>query len=322
MKKIIIYIFLSLVVFILMFFGYINLSWDKNLDAPYPKIVASNDSSIVELGSYLVYGPAHCAYCHVPTEQKNKVVAGEKIPLSGGTTFNLPIGTFTTPNLTPDEETGIGNISDEELARSIRYSVNHNNKLMFPFMLYQDLTDEHLTAIISFLRSQKPIFNDLPSNEYNLLGKIYSSLGFLKQVTASKNIAKTIAKDSTKEYGKYLVNSVANCIYCHTNQNMKTGEFISKPFAGGRILDAEPFSGLQKGYEYITPNLTTDNETGIMAFWSEKDFIRRFKSGRIHVGSPMPWEAFARMDEVDMKAIYRYLKSLEPVRNKINRVYR
>jgi hypothetical protein len=34
----------------------------------------------------------------------------------------------------------------------------------------------------------------------------------------------------------------------------------------------------------------------------------------------MPWGAFSRMNEVELKAIYRYLKSLDPVSNKIEKV--
>jgi hypothetical protein len=33
----------------------------------------------------------------------------------------------------------------------------------------------------------------------------------------------------------------------------------------------------------------------------------------------MAWGAFSRMNEVDLKALYRYLKSLKPVLNKIEK---
>ena len=37
------------------------------------------------------------------------------------------------------------------------------------------------------------------------------------------------------------------------------------------------------------------------------------KSGRVYKDSPMPWLAFAGMDTVSLQAVYRYLKSIEPV---------
>jgi len=33
----------------------------------------------------------------------------------------------------------------------------------------------------------------------------------------------------------------------------------------------------------------------------------------------MPWGSFSRMDDLDLKAIYRYLNSLDPVENKIEK---
>ena len=46
---------------------------------------------------------------------------------------------------------------------------------------------------------------------------------------------------------------------------------------------------------------------------TEDEFVTRFKAGRLLPGSPMPWQGFMRMDEDDMRAIYRYLKTVPPV---------
>ena len=46
-------------------------------------------------------------------------------------------------------------------------------------------------------------------------------------------------------------------------------------------------------------------------------FRLRFRLGRLIPGSPMPWQAFSRMDEDDLRAIYRYLKSVPPVKNDV-----
>ena len=75
-----------------------------------------------------------------------------------------------------------------------------------------------------------------------------------------------------------------------------------------------------EGYSFITPNLTPDKETGIMANWDESTFINRMRAGRVHKGSPMPYGAFSRMDDLELKAIYRYLQSLDPVNNKIEKI--
>ena len=50
---------------------------------------------------------------------------------SGETTY---LGTWRAPNLTPDAATGIGNVTDAEFARMIRYGVNRDGHIGFPFM--------------------------------------------------------------------------------------------------------------------------------------------------------------------------------------------
>jgi hypothetical protein len=103
---------------------------------------------------------------------------------------------------------------------------------------------------------------------------------------------------------------------CHTRRDLKTGEFTGVPFAGGMAFPADKFS---EGYTFVTPNLTPDPETGVMSAWNEQGFIDRFRAGRVHKGSQMPWGSFSRMNELELKAVYRYLKSLDPVKNKIER---
>jgi hypothetical protein len=63
---------------------------------------------------------------------------------------------------------------------------------------------------------------------------------------------------------------------------------------------------------FVPPDLRL-GPTGILNGLSEQDFIARFRvEGRAGLGSPMPWEAFARMTDDDLGAIYRYLKTLPP----------
>ena len=46
---------------------------------------------------------------------------------------------------------------------------------------------------------------------------------------------------------------------------------------------------------------------------SEDDFVGRVRSGRLLPHSPMPWQGFMRLNEDDLRAIYRYLKTVPPV---------
>src|SRR4051812_24703368 len=96
-------------------------------DAPYPKITASTDTAIIARGRHLVLGPGHCVDCHSTTKNVDSVLKlGQDPVLSGGFKFDLPFGRFYTRNLTPDKETGIGSLTDGEVARVLRYSVKKN----------------------------------------------------------------------------------------------------------------------------------------------------------------------------------------------------
>jgi hypothetical protein len=99
---------------------------------------------------------------------------------------------------------------------------------------------------------------------------------------------------------------------------MKTGEYAGPRYAGGFVMHAE-IDPAMEGYVFLTPNLTPDPETGVMVKWDEETFITRFKHGRTQPGSPMPWESYAMMSEMELKALYRYLTSLEPQKSAITK---
>ena len=68
-------------------------------------------------------------------------------------------------------------------------------------------------------------------------------------------------------------------------------------------------------------NLTSDPETGIGA-WSVKTFIDTVRNGRYEgVGRPllppMPYQNIAGATDEDLRAIFAYLKSIPPVRNRV-----
>jgi mono/diheme cytochrome c family protein len=288
---------------------FIILTWNRQFDAPYPDIHASSDSTVIARGKYLAYGPAHCATCHIPMDKIMAVEDGLEMPLSGGWEVDIPPGVFRAPNLTPDPETGIANVTDGELARIGRF--------IAPFMPFQELTDEDLTAVISFLRSQPPVRHEVKRSEIKFLGKALMAFGMLDPRGPETAPLKSIKPDTTSQYGAYIAKHMANCLGCHTRTDLKSGKFTGPQFAGGFEFEPDAFS---QGYSFISPNLTPDQETGIIAGWDEDAFEMRFRGGRLYEGSPMPWGAFSRMSDRDLKAVYKFLHSLKPVRNTIEKI--
>jgi len=304
---------IGILVIIIGFVIFVNARANRTYDAPYPEITASLDSSLIARGEALVNGPAHCADCHAPISEHPRLNAGEKVPMSGGFDFVIPPGIIHAPNITPDVETGIGSFTDQEIARALRYGVKRNGQPLVDFMPFYDLSDRDLTAIISYLRTTAPVKNKRPANEWNFLGKTVLAMGLVKPM-GDGIIPEAPEPDSTVAYGRYLAESVANCRGCHSERNMMTGAYIGPHYAGNAKFEVLDDKGnIIKGKHLVTPNLTPDPETGRMALWPQEVFIARFRAGKVIPGSPMPWGPYKRMTDLDLKAIYKYLNSLEPV---------
>ncbi|HEX2607186.1 MAG TPA: cytochrome c [Flavisolibacter sp.] len=275
-------------------------------EAEYPTIKASKDSALIAKGRHIVLGPGHCLDCHSPIKNVDSVLKlGQDPPLSGGMAFKLPFGTFYTRNLTSDPETGLGNFTDGEIARVLRHSVKKNGEAVLPFMPFQDLSDEDLTAVISYLRSTKPVKNKVPDHSYNAMGALIKAF-LIKPSGPSQPPVASVKADTTAAYGRHLVMAVANCNECHTKRD-GIGAYVGEPLAGGTEFSEEGHPTL------YTPNLTPDPSSRIYG-WSEADFIKRFRMGKLISYSHMPWESFGRMTDDELKAIYKYLKELKPVK--------
>jgi mono/diheme cytochrome c family protein len=296
----------SLAVLALGAFIALERGWARTFDAPYPDMRASTDSAVLERGRYLVYGPAACAYCHVVRQQWKPLDRGDMLPLTGAHVFPLPFGQIYSANITPDPDTGIGRRTDGELARILRYGVRADGHVAVPLMEYDGLADEDLAAVISFLRSRPGVRHVVPAHDLTLLGRGLMALAIEPFRPASPPTHAPSGVSVAR--GAYLALKVSACVSCHTNRNGR-GELVGPPFAGGQHMDV----AADATKVYVTPNLTPDAKSSVIGQWTEDVFIRRFRQGELVDGSPMPWGAYGRMTDDDLRSVYRYLRSLPPV---------
>jgi mono/diheme cytochrome c family protein len=303
--------------------GYASSTAESKLqfpDTPAPALAASTDPAVIEQGRYLVHGPAHCAQCHSTDDREHP----EKItdaPLDGGLEFAMgPLGTRYGRNLTPDA-TGIGDLTDEQVARTIRTGVLHDGELSF-FMRFSAarLSDEDIVAVLSYLRSLEPVANEVPRGEWKLFGKVLLTYAFPPMAPRSQEGPDHVpAGDGPSlERGEYLAEHVMVCTTCHSEFDMTKFE-VTGPKAGGSLPD--PSHGSDTDMEFVAPNLTS-HETGYTGKVSEDEFLARIRSGRTYPSSIMPWENFGAVTDDDLRSVYRYLKSLPPVDNDPGPSYR
>jgi mono/diheme cytochrome c family protein len=279
----------------------------RHFEAPYPNIKSSNDSAVIARGKHLVLGPAHCVACHSTAVDRDSLIqADADVPLSGGFPFTFGLGTFYSRNITPDSATGIGNLTDRELARIMRYGVHKNGESVLPFMSYQNMSDDDLRAIISYLRTTKPVHNEVPDHDVNLMGNVVRAF-LLEPVGPAGEVPHDVPCDTTAAYGKYLVTKVAQCGGCHS-QHDETGKILGAELAGGT-----PMTRPGSTVALAPPNLTPDSSSRIFG-WSQDDFVKRFRMGQLNPHSEMPWPSFSRMTDEELKAIYQYLKTVKPAK--------
>jgi len=187
--------------------------------------------------------------------------------------------------------------------------VNREGRIALPFKdAFADMAEEDLVAILSYLRTLPPLPGAPPTEQVNLIGKITLAY-FIEPYGPADAPPERLRPDSSVAYGSYLANTLGRCGSCHTPRNLRTGEYLGPRFSGGLPFDSRDHPGTV----YVTPNLTSDPTTGHITDWTEEQFVRRMREGAAIPDSPMPWGSYIRMTESDLRAVYRYLQSLEPV---------
>jgi mono/diheme cytochrome c family protein len=307
---------LALSIVVVALAGYVRRTWDRTWDAPTPDIHASTDPDVIERGEYLVFGPAHCVECHTASVEtfERYVATKERPPLAGGMPFAVPpLVTLYPKNLTPDPETGIGRYSDGQIARLLRYSVRADGHASVqPLMPYGSMSDDDLTAIISFLRAQPPVRRHVPDAEWTLTGKVVRSLSPVFEPRTGVQAPKTSpAEQPTLERGEYLARSVGNCEGCHSPRSQVTFQLSGPEFSGGAPMEPRPLPGVDRTMWYQPPNLTPRVGSAIRRFPDRETFVARFqRGGRKHEASPMAWDSFGKMTTEDAGALFEYFMSL------------
>lgn len=304
---------LSAIFFILIAFAVYVYSTDiPYYDVSTIEYVAQSSPKSIERGEKLT--SMLCASCHLNRETGK---------LTGIKMIEAPpeFGEIYSQNITQDKTYGIGNWSDGELLYLLRTGIKKNGQYAPPYMAkLPKMADEDIDAIISFLRSDHEMVKadstkDTPSKP-SFLTKLLSRVAW-KPFPMPK--AKTYVPDSsnTTEFGKYLANNL-ECFSCHS-ADFKTNDFLkpesSKGYFGGgnKPLD-------EKGRVMLTPNLTPDKETGI-GNWSKEKFVKAVKYG-IKEGEPAlsyPMAPYSRLSDYEVGAIFEYLKTIPPIKNKVER---
>jgi mono/diheme cytochrome c family protein len=239
-------------------------------------------------GRHLVEVVAQCSTCH-----------GED---HGGMELaNDPwLGRLWGSNLTPGRG-GLAEHTDTDLVRAIRHGVKRDGTpvLMMPALNFYHLSDADLGAIIAYIRSLPPVDREVASRRFGVLTAVAIASGRVPDLIPAELLVSppprldVASPGATPEYGAYLVET-GGCRVCH-RQDLRGG---LHPLS---LSDEPP-----------PPDLTAG---GPLATWTEQDFVHTMRTGVTPDGRRvdpkwMPWPAFAGMSDLEMKAIFLYLRSI------------
>jgi mono/diheme cytochrome c family protein len=269
------------------------------------------EKDLVAKGQYIFAIAGGCA-CHtVPKETYH----------TGGRAFPIPLGTVYSTNITQDKETGLGNWTDEQIHDAMVKGTRQDGSRILPVMPYvgySGMAQEDLKALIAYMRTLKPVKK--PTPELNTWVPWVRSVGiplYLRVFVRFSNSPEQAPKSGI-ERGRYLVNHVSLCGDCHTPRNS-----LGVPNRSLYLAGASAKSG-PLGEE--VPNITPDKETGI-GEWTREDIAEVLISGtkpdfdnvqglmyEVIQGTPHGYKDMKREDAL---AIAEYLKSVPPIKNRI-----
>jgi hypothetical protein len=274
---------------------------DKNNFEP-----ASTES--IKRGEKIVMN--YCVLCH----------GGEDGKLSGKMMDDIPsfFGTIHTSNITNHMEKGIGKYTKDQLRTLLRTRVKSDGKkanmLMPAFPL---MADEDINGIIDFLKSDHFAVQSseatYPPQKLKWIGR-----SFDKKIKIGKMPEKPILLPDTNnknEWGKYLVTGVYRCYECHN------GEMIPddlNPTASKKYLQGGHTMYDMDKKKVKVSNITPDVATGIGS-WTEEDFYKLINQGIRKNGKSVrfPMAPLPGLSRSEVNAIYSYIMSVKPIKNKI-----
>lgn len=264
---------------------------DKRNFSYSPKIIQiPSDSASLARGKLLSVG---CRECHGSD-------------LGGKDFFNDPaIGFMSSPNLTPGKGSATEKYTDIDWLNALRHGINPRGKplMVMPSEAIGLLNDIDLGALIAYLKSAPPVDKPKGPTHFTFMASVMAGAGLFGNLyphdiidhQAVENI-KIIPISNSTAYGEYFT-KFHGCATCH-----------GKNFNGGASPD--PVSP-------PSPNITTKGNFGK---WSLDQFKQTLRTGTTPEGKIldpkfMPWAGIGVHSDIEIEALYNYLKSIPPMDN-------
>jgi len=258
-------------------------------------------SSQIERGRYLAIA-SNCVSCHTDIDN-------DGTPWAGGRELDTPFGVIKTPNITFDDETGIGRYSRDDFWRALHEGVRRDGAQLYPalpYLYYTRMPREDVDAIYDYLQTINPVQSDVvPEAELPAPLQVREAVRAWKLLHFDQGVFVPDPRQTDEwNRGAYLVRGPGHCAACHTGKTLTGGDDPDEDLRGG-VLE-----------NWHAPNIR-GGENGGIAHWTEDDIVEFLATGRAahtiamqRMGEVVSFST-QHMDEADLRAIAVYLKTLE-----------
>lgn len=304
------YLLLGLILLLLGFAAWVNLSAFPKYEPKSIAVAVPTDSATLVQGRKIV--ETECIHCHLGEDGK---LSGRLFSPPSG-----PFGEIWSRNITKHPEKGIGTYTDGELAYLFRTGIKRNGEWAGPYMTNPNLSDADLGAVIAYLRSDAPLVqpseSDPPAPKYSFLAKALVNTGvFAPKFYDIQPVTAPPASDKVA-YGKYLATARYACFRCHSASFETNDDFTPENskgyFGGGNPIEDTEFNVT------TSANLTMSREHGL-GKWTEEQFALAVRTGARPDGknlSPaMP--RFGLLSDEETSAIWAYLQTVPVLENNV-----
>jgi mono/diheme cytochrome c family protein len=253
------------IVLAVLMLGLFGLIFGKRVSAKVatPQLKCEANAARLERGRYLVQSVASCGVCHTTGSLTKGQPSTTEFLAGDG--FDHPIlGRFAAPNITPDKETGIGNWTDGEIYKALKYGQRPNGDMLFPAMpyaQYRQMSDEDLYSIIAYLRTVPAVKHPMPERMFKMPFPVLL-WGYIMYPKFMKEPVEAVNANDPVSRGRYIA-MAGHCRNCHVAEAGPDKPDEERPWVGGFGLEGPWGKG-------VSSNLTGCKETGLGRYTDEQ----------------------------------------------------
>lgn len=256
---------------------------------------SAEDGNRIERGHYLTVA-GDCAGCHTKP-------GGQ--PFAGGLPVETPFGKVVAPNITPDNQTGIGLWSDEDFVRAMTRGIRRDGAHLFPampYIYYTRIRRDDVLAIRAYLATVPPVSNSVIADQLPFPLSVRANMAAWNALYFTPGEFHPNPNENAEwNRGAYLAEGLMHCGACHTPKTIAGGDETGKPLQGYALQG------------WFAPDLSGDARRGLGS-WTLDDIATYLKTGRNRIAAaagPMAEvveKSSSQLADADLHAVAVWLK--------------